>query len=188
MSTLFNEALQVAIRQKRSTWQVETYLIQAPISAQTFIKTINKQCFDVVLMETTNQYFTLMIESLKKIENENVHIMLLVDSMVGEVYHHLKDKERLVGVTKNTSLTELLTLLESFKSNISHIPKVSLTDIDKNILRILAMGHTFEYIQRTQGLSVDEINQSLYRINTYFSTANYIESISKAFEQKVIAY
>lgn len=114
--------------------------------------------------------------------------MLLVDSRMGEVYHHLKDEERWASVTKNTSLNEFLILMESFNSNTSHFPEVSLKEVDKKILKDLAVGHTFEFIQRTRGLSAEEIDQSLYRINAYFKVPNYIESISKAFEQKIITY
>ena len=50
----------------------------------------------------------------------------------------------------------------------------------------MANGQTFEFIQRTHDLSVEEIEQSIFRINSYFNVPNYIESISKAIEQKVI--
>ncbi|KOS59775.1 glycosidase [Lysinibacillus agricola] len=186
MSTLFIEALQIAIRDRRSTWQVDTYQIQAPIFNQTLLKKIKERCLDIVVIETTNQHFTMIIDSLKKLKSPEIDIMLLVDSRMGEVYHHLKDEERWSSVTKNTSLEEFLILLESFKSNVPDVPDVSLKEMDKVILKELAIGHSFEFIQRSQELSAEEIDQSLYRINTYFKVPNYIESIVKAFEQKII--
>lgn len=188
MSTLFIEALQVAIRDRRSTWQVETSQIQAPIFNETLMKKIKEQCLDIVVIEATNQHFTMIIESLKKLKSLEIDIMLLVDSRLGEIYHLLKDEERWTSVTKNTSLDEFLLLLESFKSNVPKLPDASLKEMDKKILKELAIGQSFEFIQRTQGLSVEEIDQSLYRINTYFKVPNYIESIGKAFEQKIITY
>ncbi|MFJ5565988.1 glycosidase [Lysinibacillus xylanilyticus] len=185
-STLFIEALQIAIRDRRSTWQVDTYQIQTPIFDQTLMKKIKEQCLDIVVVEATNQHFTMIIDSLKKLKCPEIDIMLLVDSRMGEVYHHLKDEERWTSVTKNTSLDEFLILLESFRGNISDLPDVSLREVDKKILKELAVGHSFEFIQRTQELSAEEIDQSLYRINTYFKVPNYIESIVKAFEQKII--
>lgn len=186
MSTLFNEALQVAILDRRLAWQVDTYQIQAPIFNQIVMKKIKEQPFDIVVIEATNQHFTMMIESLKKLESPEIDIMLLVDSRMGEVYHHLKGEERWTSVTKNTSLDEFLILLESFKSNVPFSSNISLKEVDKKILKELAVGHSFEFIQRTHGLTVEEIDQSLYRINTYFKVPNYIESIVKAFEQKII--
>lgn len=186
MSTLFIEALQIAIRDKRPAWQVDTYAIQAPLFNQALRKKIKEQCIDVVVIETTNQHFALIIESLKKVKGPEVDIMLLVDSRMGEVYHLLKDEERWASVTKNTKLDEFVLLMESFKSNISNLLEVSLKELDKKILRDLAVGHTFEFIQHKRGMSAEEIDQSLYRINTYFKVPNYIESISKAFEQKII--
>ena len=186
MSTLFIEALQVAIRDRRPTWQVDTYSIQAPIFDQTLMKKMKEQRTNIVVIETTNQHFAMIVDSLKKLKSLEIDIMLLVDSRMGEVYHHLKGEERWTSITKNTSLDEFLILLESFKSNISALPEVSLEEVDKKVLKDLAVGHTFEFIQRTQGLSAEEIDQSLYRINTYFKVPNYIESIGKAFEQKII--
>ena len=113
-------------------------------------------------------------------------IMLLVDSRAGEVYHQLKGEERWTSVTKNTSLDEFLELVEAFTGNVPDTLEVSLQEGDERILKDLAVGHTFEYIQHAHGLSIKEIDQSLYRINAHFKTANYIESIAKAFEQKVI--
>ena len=188
MSTLFIEALQIAIRDRRPRWQVDTYPIQAPLFNQTLVKKFKEQCFDIVVVETTNQHFTMIIESLRKVKGPEIDMMLLVDSRMGEVYHHLKDEERWASVTKNTSLEEFLVLMESFKSNTPPIMKVSLKEVDKKILKDLAVGHTFEYIQRTRGLSGEEIDHSLHRINSYFKVPNYIESISKAFEQKIITY
>lgn len=188
MSTLFIEALQVAIRNKRSTWQVDTYTIQSPIFKQTLMKKIKDQFIDIVVIETTNQYFTMIIGSLKKLKGPEIDIMLLVDSRMGEVYHHLKGEERWTSITKNTSLNEFLMLLETFKSNMPDLQEISLKKVDKMILKDLAVGHTFEFIQRTQGLSAEEVDQSLYRINSYFKVPNYIESIAKAFEQKIITY
>jgi hypothetical protein len=186
MSTLFIEALQIAIRGRRPTWQVDTYQIQTPIFNQTLMKKINEQCLDIVVIEATSQHFTMIIDSLKKLKGPEIDIMLLVDSRMGEVYHHLKDEERWSSVTKNTSLEEFLILLESFRGNVTDSPDVSLKEVDKKILKELAVGHSFEFIQRTQELSAEEIDQSLYRINTYFKVPNYIESIVKAFEQKII--
>lgn len=186
MSTLFIEALQVAIRDRRPAWQVDTYPIRAPIFDQTLMKKIKEQCTDIVVLETTNQHFAMIINSLKKLKSPEIDIMLLVDSRVGEVYHHLKDEERWTSMTKNTSLDEFLLLLETFKSNMTAPPEATLQEVDKRILKDLAVGHTFEFIQRTQGLSAEEIDQSIYRITTYFKVPNYIESISKAFEQKII--
>lgn len=188
MSTLFIEALQVAIRDRRPTWQVDVYSIRAPIFNQTLMKKINEHCTDIVVIETTNQHFAMINDSLKKLKSPEIDIMLLVDSRMGEVYHHLKDEKRWTSITKNTSLDEFLLLLESFKSNLPALPEVSLGEVDKKILKELAIGHTFEFIQRTQGLSAEEIDQSLYRINIYFKVPNYIESIGKAFEQKIITY
>jgi len=188
MSTLFIEALQVAIRDRRPTWQVDTYSIRAPIFNQTLMKKLKEQPIDIVLIETTNQHFAMIVDSFKKLKSPEIDIMLLVDSRMGEVYHHLKDEERWASITKNTSLDEFLILLESFKSNLPALSEVSLEEVDKKILEYLAIGHTFEFIQRTQGLSAEEIDQSIYRINTYFKVPNYIESIGKAFEQKIIKY
>ena len=188
MSTLFIEALQVAIRDRRPTWKVDTYSIRAPIFDQALMKKIKGQCTDIVVIETTNQHFAMVFDSLKKLKSPEIDIMLLVDSRMGEVYHHLKDEERWTSVTKNTSLDEFLLLIESFKGNMSALREVSLEEVDRKILKELAVGHTFEYIQRTQGLSAEEIDQSLYRINTYFKVPNYIESIGKAFEQKIIKH
>lgn len=188
MSTLFIEALQIAISDRRPTWQVETYPIQAPLFNQALMKKIKEQCIDIVVVETTNQHFALIIESLKKVNGPEIDIMLLIDSRMGEVYHHLKDEERWASVTKNTGLNEFLLLMESFKSNTPLLLEASLKEVDKKILKDLAVGHTFEFIQRTRGLSTEAIDQSLYRINTYFKVPNYIESISKAFEQKIITY
>lgn|SRR5690606_9301389 len=188
MSTLFIDALQIAIQDKRPTWQVDTYPIQAPIFNQTLLKKIKEQCIDIVVIETTNQHFALIIESLKKVKGPEIDIMLLVDSRMGEVYHHLKDEERWASVTKNTGLDEFLLLMESFKSNTPYLVEVSLKELDKKILKDLAVGHTFEFIQRTRDLTAEEIDQALHRITTYFKVPNYIESISKAFEQKIIAY
>ena len=176
MSTLFIEALQVAICDKHPTWQVDIYPIQAPIFHQSLIKKIKEQSLDILVIETSNQNFTLIINSLKKIKSSDIDIMLLVDSRIGEVYHHLKDEERWTSITKNTSFEEFLRLLESFKSNIPQLQEVSLDEVDKRILKELAVGHTFEFIQRTQGLSAEEIDQSLYRINSYFKVPNYIET------------
>ena len=186
MSTLFIEALQVAIRDRRPTWQVDVYSIQAPIFDQTLMKKMKEQRTDVIVIETTNQHVAMIIDSLKKLKSHAIDIMLLVDSRMGEVYHHLKDEERWTSITKNTSLDEFLILLESFKSNLPVLQEVSLEEVDKKILKALAIGHTFEFIQRTQGLSAEEIDRSIYRINTYFKVPNYIESIGKAFEQKII--
>ncbi len=186
MSTLFIEALQVTIRGRHPTWQVDIYPIQTPIFHQSLIKKIKEQCLDILVVETSNQNFTMIIDSLKKLNSAEIDIMLLIDSRIGEVYHHLKDEKHWASITKNTSLDEFLRLLESFKSNVPVQPEVSLEEVDKRILKELAVGHTFEFIQRTQGLSAEEIDQSLYRITTYFKVPNYIESISKAFEQKII--
>ena len=186
MSTLFIEALQVAIRDRRPTWQVDVYTIQSPIFHQNLMKKLKEQCTDIVVIETTNQYFAMIIDSLKKLKSPEIDMMLLVDSRMGEVYHHLKDEERWTSIIKNTSLDEFLILLESFKSNLPVFTEVSLEEVDKKILKDLAVGHTFEFIQRTQGISAEEIDQSLYRITTYFKVPNYIESIGKALEQKII--
>lgn len=188
MSTLFIEALQIAIRDRRPIWQVETYQIQTPLFNQTLIRKIEEQCLDMVVVEATNQQFPMVIDSLKNIKNKELAIMLLVDSRVGEVYHHLKDEERWISVTKNTSLDECLVLMESINSNIPLLPDVSLQELDRIILKELAVGQSFNYIQHTYGLSAEEIDQSLYRINTYFKVSNYIESVGKAFEQKVITH
>lgn len=188
MSTLFIEALQVAIRDRRPTWQVDVYSIQAPIFKQTLMKKIKEHCTDIVVIETTNQHFAMINDSFKKLKGTEIDVMLLVDSRMGEVYHHLKDEKRWTSITKNTSLNEFLLLLESFKSNMPPLPEVTLEKVDKKILKELAIGHTFEFIQRTQGLSAEEIDQSICRINTYFKVPNYIESIGKAFEQKIITY
>ena len=188
MSTLFIEALQIAIWDRRPIWQVETYQIQTPLFNQTLIRKIEEQCLDMVVVEATNQQFPMVIDSLKKIKNRELAIMLLVDSRVGEVYHHLKDEERWISVTKNTSLDECLVLMESINSNVPLLPDVSLQELDRMILKELAVGQSFNYIQHTYGLSAEEIDQSLYRINTYFKVSNYIESVGKAFEQKVIAH
>lgn len=188
MSTLFIEALQVAIRDRRPTWQVDVYPIQAPIFNQTLVKKIKEDCTDIVVIETTNQHFAMINDGLKKLKSPEIDIMLLLDSRVGEVYHHLKDEKRWTSITKNTSLDEFLTLLKSFQSNLPALPEVSLKEVDKTILKELAIGQTFEFIKRTQGLSAEEMDQALYRINTYFRVPNYIESISKAFEQKLITF
>ncbi len=186
MSTLFIEALQIAVRDRRPTWQVDTYPIQAPLFDKALLKKIKEQRSDIVVVETTNQDFALIIESLKRLKEPEVDLMLLVDSRVGEVYHHLKEEERWASVTKNTGLTEFLALIESFQSNTPDLPKVALQEVDRKILKDLAVGHTLEFIQRARGLSIEEVDQALYRINTYFKATNYIESISKAFEQKII--
>ena len=186
MSTLFIEALQVAIRDRRPTWQVDIYTIQSHIFNQNLMKKMKEQCTDIVVIETTNQYFAMIMDSLKKLKSPEIDMMLLVDSRMGEVYHHLKDEERWTSIIKNTSLDEFLILLESFKSNLPVFTEVSLEEVDKKILKDLAVGHTFEFIQRTQGISAEEIDQSLYRITTYFKVPNYIESIGKALEQKII--
>ena len=188
MSVLFIEALQIAIRDRRPTWKVDTYPIQAHLFNQALMEKIKEQSIDIVVVETTNQHFALLMESLKKVKGPEIDIMLLVDSRMGEVYHHLKNEERWASVTKNTGLTEFLLLMESFKSNTPHLMEASLKEIDKKILKDLAVGHTFEFIQQTRGISAEEIDQALYRINTYFKVPNYIESISKAFEQKIITY
>ena len=186
MSTLFIEALQIAVRDRRPTWQVDTYPIQAPLFDKALLKKIKEQRSDIVVVETTNQDFALIIESLKRLKEPEVDLMLLVDSRVGEVYHHLKEEERWASVTKNTGLTEFLALIESFQSNTPDLPKVALQEVDRKVLKDLAVGHTLEFIQRTRGLSIEEVDQALHRINTYFKATNYIESISKAFEQKII--
>ena len=186
MSTLFIEALQIAVRDRRPTWQVDTYPIQAPLFDKALLKKMKEQRSDIVVVETTNQDFALIIESLKRLKEPEVDLMLLVDSRVGEVYHHLKDEERWASVTKNTGLTEFLSLIESFQSNTPDLPKVSLQEGDRKILKDLAVGHTLDFIRRTRGLSIEEVDQALCRINTYFKATNYIESISKAFEQKII--
>ena len=186
MSTLFIEALQIAVRDRRPTWQVDTYPIQAPLFDKALLKKIKEQRSDIVVVETTNQDFALIIESLKRLKEPEVDLMLLVDSRVGEVYHHLKEEERWASVTKNTGLTEFLALIESFQSNTPDLPTVALQEVDRKVLKDLAVGHTLEFIQRTRGLSIEEVDQALYRINTYFKATNYIESISKAFEQKII--
>lgn len=188
MFTLFIEALQIAIRDRRPTWQVDTYAIQAPFFNQALMKKIKEQCIDIVVIETTNQHFAMSMESLKNLKGPEIDIMLLVDSKMGEVYHHLKDEERWASVTKNTRLNEFLELMESFNSNTSPLLEISLMEVDKKILKDLAVGHTFEFIQHARGVSAEEIDQSLYRINAYFKVPNYIESISKAFEQKIITY
>ena len=188
MSTLFIEALQVSIRERHPTWQVDIYPIQAPIFHQSLIKKIKEKSLDILVIETSNQNFTLMIDSLKKLKSSEIDIMLLIDSRIGEVYHHLKDEERWTSITKNTSLEEFLLLLESIKGNMPHLQEASLEEVDKRVLKELAVGHTFEFIQRALGLSAEEIDQSLYRINSYFQVPNYIESISKAFEHKIITY
>ena len=188
MSTLFIEALQIAIQDRRPVWQVETYQIQAPIFNQNLIRKIEEQCLDMVVVELTNQQFPMVIDSLKKLKNKELAIMFLVDSSIGEVYHHLKDEERWISVTKNTNLDECLLLVESIISNVLYLPDVSLEEMDRMILNELAIGQSFHYIQRTYGLSAEEIDQSLYRINTYFKVSNYIESVGKAFEQKVITH
>ena len=186
MSTLFIEALQAVIRERRSSWQVDIYPLQAPILTQAFMKKVKEQSNDIVVIETTNHDCMMIMESLKKIKGLEMDIMLLVDSRIGEVYHQLKSEERWTSVTKNTSLDEFLELLEAFTGNVPDKLKVSLQEGDERILKDLAVGHTFEYIQHTHGLSIKEIDQSLYRINAHFKTANYIESIAKAFEQKFI--
>ena len=186
MSTLFIEALQIAVRDRRPTWQVDTYPIQAPLFDKALLKKIKEQRSDIVVVETTNQDFALIIESLKRLKEPEVDLMLLVDSRVGEVYHHLKEEERWASVTKNTGLTEFLALIESFQSNTPDLPTVALQEVDRKVLKDLAVGHTLEFIQRTRGLSIEEVDQALHRINTYFKATNYIESISKAFEQKII--
>ena len=188
MSTLFIEALQVAIRDRRPTWEVDTYPIRSPIFDQVLMKKMKEQCIDIVVIEAMNHQFTMIIDSLKKLQSLEIDIMLLVDSRVGEIYHHLKDEQRWTSITKNTSLDEFLRLLESFKSNMPSLQEVSLEEADKKILKQLAMGHAFEFIQRTHGLSAEEIDLSLYRINSYFKVSSYIESISKAFEQQIITY
>lgn len=188
MSTLFIEALQVSIRDRHPMWQVDIYPIQAPIFHQSLIKKIKEGCLDILVIETSNQNFTFILDSLKNLKSSDIDIMLLIDSRIGEVYHHLKDETRWTSITKNTSLEEFLLLLGSFKSNMPHLKEVSLEEVDKRILKELSVGHTFEFIQRTQGLSAEEIDQSLYRINSYFKVPNYIESISKAIEQKIITY
>ena len=188
MSTLFIEALQIAIRDRRPVWQVETYQIQAPIFNQTLIRKIEEQCLDMVVLEATNQQFPMVIDSLKKIKNKELAIMFLVDSSIGEVYYHLKDEDHWFSVTKNTNLDECLLLMESITSNVLYLPDVSLQELDRMILKELAVGQSFNYIQRTYGLLAEEIDQSLYRINTYFKVSNYIESVGKAFEQKVITH
>ena len=186
MSTLFIEALQIAFRDKRPAWQVDTYPIQVPIFNQALLKKIKEQCTDVLVIETTNQHFALIIESLRKVKGPETDIMLLVDTRMGEVYHLLKDEERWASVTKNTRLDEFVLLMESFNSNTPNLIEVSLKEMDKRILKDLSVGHTFEFIQRKRGVSAEEIDQSIYRINTYFKVPNYIESISKAFELKII--
>ena len=186
MSNLFIEALQAAICERRSTWQVDIYPLQAPILTQALIKKVKEQSNEIVIIETTNHDCLMIMESLKKLKGLEIDIMLLVDSRIGEVYHRLKGEERWTSVTKNTNLDEFLELLEAFTGNIPDTLEVSLQEDDKRILKDLAVGHTFEYIQHTRGLSIKEIDRSLYRINAHFKTANYIESIVKAFEQKII--
>ncbi|AOV08996.1 hypothetical protein [Sporosarcina ureilytica] len=111
---------------------------------------------------------------------------MLVDSKVGEVYHHLKNEERWIGILKNTTLDEFIILLETFKCNAPIASLIVLTDRDKSVLKGLANGQTLEFLQRTLDLSMEEIERSIFRINSYFKVPNYIESISKAIVQKII--
>ena len=123
---------------------------------------------------------------MKSLVGEDVNGVLLVDSKAGEVYHHLKNEKRWIGIWKSISLDELTTSLEIFIDNIPIASNFFLSEMDKKVLQHLATGQTFEFIQHTHCLSVDEIEQSIYRINSYFRVSNYIESISKATEQNIL--
>lgn len=188
MSTLFIEALQIAIQDRRPVWQVEIHHIQEPVINQNLIEKIEEQGFDMVVVESTNQQFPIVINSFKKITNKELVIMFLVDSCIGEVYSQLKDEEQWISVTKNVNLDECLLMMESIKSNVLYLPDVSLDEMDRMVLNELATGQSFTYIQRTYGLSAEEIDQSLYRINTYFKVSNYIESFGTDLAQNVITH
>ena len=66
MSTLFIEALQAVVRERRSTWQVDIYPLQAPILTQALMKKVKEQNNDIVVIETTNHDCIMIMESLKK--------------------------------------------------------------------------------------------------------------------------
>ena len=167
--------------------KVSTHLIQTPSFNRSLEQKIKAQSIDIVVIEITDhQHFSLAINSLKGVTGEGVNGVLLVDSKAGEVYHHLKNEKRWIGILKSISLDEFTTSLETFTDNIPIASNVFLSEMDKRVLKDLAIGQTFEFIQQTHRLSVDEIEQSIYRINSYFRVSNYIESISKAIEQKIL--
>lgn len=188
MSNLFLEAFQLAINNRRPCWKVLTHLIQTSSFNRSLEQKIKNQNINLVVIEITDyQHFSIAINSLKGMTGEDVKGVLLVNSKAGEVYHHLKNEEKWVGILKSTSLDEFIILLETFKCNTPTAFKTVITEMDKCVLKGLANGQTLEFLQRTHDLSIEEIEQSILRINSYFKVSNYMESISKAIEQKVIA-
>lgn len=187
MSNLFLEAFQLAINNRRPCWNVSIHLIQTPSFKRSLEQKIIDQHIDIVVIEITDyQHFSMTINNLKEVTVEGVNGVLLVDSKAGEVYHHLKNEERWIGILKNTSLDEFIALLEAFKCNTPTDSITYLTELDKNVLKGLANGQTLEFLQHTHDLTLEGIEQSIFRINSYFKAPNYIESICKAIEHKVI--
>ena len=187
MSNLFLEAFQLAINNRRPCWKVSIHLIQTLSFNSSLEQKIKEQNIDIVVIEITeSQHFSLAIKSLKSLLGEDVNGVLLVDSKAGEVYHHLKNEKRWIGILKSIGLDEFTTSLEIFRDNIPIASNVFLSEMDKKVLKDLANGQTFRFIEHTHCLSVDEIEQSIYRINSYFRVSNYIESISKAIEQNIL--
>lgn len=187
MSNLFLEAFQLALNIRRPDWEVSTHLIQMSSFNRVLEKKIRSNHIDIAVIDIADyQHFSIAITGLKDVAKEEVRGAFLVDSMGGEIYHHLKSKEKWIGVLKNTSLDEFIVLLENFKCNTPSESRALLKKVDKNLLLGLANGQTIEFLQHAHNLSPEKIERSLFRINAYFKTSNYIESIGKAIEQKVI--
>lgn len=186
-SNLFLEALQLALDHHRPNWYVSSHLLQGSSGHRFLNQKIKTEQIDIVVIEITDvQHFSIAIQDLKKLTGETTNGVLLVDSKAGEVYHHLKNEEQWIGVLKNISLSEFLKLLENFTGNIPKPTQIALTERDTGILKGLATGQTFEFLQHAYGLSIEEIESSIFRMNAYFKVPNYMEAVQKAIEQNVI--
>lgn len=165
MSNLFLETLQLAVSDQRPCWNVSTHLILTASFNRSLKQKIKEQNIDIAVIEITNyEHFSITINSLKSVAGEGGNGVLFVDSIDGEVYHHLKNEERWVGIL-NTTLDEFIVLLETFKGNTPAPSQTVLTDLDKNVLKGLASCQTLEYLQRTYDLSMEEIERSIFHIN-----------------------
>lgn len=177
------DLLKVSIKQKRPKWSItaQTSLISM---CQGKEEGIEKNRFDVVVIETSYKrfnHFSHYIEELRALE---VFTVFLVDEEIGEVYMHTNNIPYFQLLCKNATLDQLIEAIEKHQYfNISTPIRRRLTIFEENLLLELSRGQSLEYLHKVQGLSYEKLEEALENINQYFNTSYYLQAVYKAHEQ-----
>lgn len=182
-SKLYLDLLTTSIKQKRPQWltTVDTSLNSI---CQKERRGIAKEKYDAIVIETSYKRFNHFSHHIEKLRALEVFTIFLVDEEIGEVYMHTNDVPHFQILCKNTTLNQLIEVIEKRKYfNVSTPIMRKLTTFEDKLLLELSKGQSIEYFHKTQNISYRKIEETLENINQYFNTSHYLQAVYKAHEQ-----